>query len=436
MPSKLFRPVMAAALAGLLAPVAASHAAPRHEAPPAQPRSLAAPNLHLKGGLWFDGATFRPMQWYAVDGKLTARRPDRIDAIVDLSGRHVIPPLAEAHNHDLQNAFLAPRSAPRYLASGIFYSGQMGANPADIRPFRGFLGTPGTVDVAYAEALISASDGHPLRMALDSFKSAGMEAKPEEIRDRAYWAVDTLADLDARWDRIAAAKPALVKVILIDSANHAANRNNPALFGKNGLDPALVPEIARRTHAIGARLIAHAETADDFARAVAGGADIIAHLPGYQIGKGKTAGDYRLSDASIAEAAKRKVAVITTTAISRFAIEKAPELASVLHGNYADNISRLRAAGVKIAFGSDDVGGSVVGEIQAIDRLNVFPRPELLRIATSDSALFLFPNRRIGAFVEGAEASLVAVEGNPLKDLNALLRPRLAIKQGELISKR
>lgn len=429
--------VIAAALAGLLLPISAVHGAPGHgHNATSAPSSLPAPNLHLKRGLWFNGSSFRPMEWYAVGGKLTSRRPARVDAVVDLRGRHVIPPLTEAHNHDLQNSFMAGRMAPGYLASGIFYSGQMGANPDDIRPFRSFLGTPGSVDVMYVEALISASDGHPLGMALDSYKASGMEAKPEDIRDRAYWAVDSLADLEARWDRIAKAKPALVKVMLIDSANYAANHGSPALFGKNGIDPALVPEIARRTHAIGARLVAHAETADDFAKAVTGGADIIAHLPGYKIGKGKSAADYRLSEESIAEAAKRGVTVITTTAISRFALEKPPELASVIRGNYVDNIRRLRAAGVRLAIGSDDVGGSVLSEIESVDRLNVVSRADLLRIATKDSALLLFPNRRIGAFVEGAEASLVALEGNPLKDLGALRRPKLAIKQGEILSSR
>jgi hypothetical protein len=405
-------------------------------APAAAASELPAPNLHLKGGLWFDGAKFRRMEWYSVGGKLTARRPARVDATVDLSGRHVIPPLAEAHNHDLQSAWAAPRSNRAYLSRGIFYSGQMGASPDDIRPFRGLLGTPGSVDAAFAEALISASDGHPLGMALDSYKAAGMEKKPEEIRDRAYWAVDSVADLEARWERIAAAKPKLIKIMLIDSANYEANRKNSALFGKNGLDPALVPEIVRRARGIGARVIAHAETADDFTRAVAGGADIIAHLPGYKIGKGKSPADYRLADAAIAEAARRGVTVITTTAVSRFAIKQSPDLAAPINGNYADNIGRLRAAGVPIAFGSDDFEGSVLDEIETVDRLKVIPRADLLRIATQDTPRLLFPDRRIGAFAEGAEASLVALEGNPIEDISVLRRPRLAIKQGELLATR
>lgn len=437
--------LVAALLGGVACPVGAAEFDANH-APAAAPQPsaannkirpvLAAANLHLKGGLWFDGKAFRRMDWYAVDGRLTAARPDRVDATINLKGRYVTPPLAEAHNHDLQNAFFAAQSSRAYLARGIFYSGQMAAVPSDIRAFRGLLNTPGSVDAAFSEVLISSSDGHPLAMALESYKAAGMQKRPEDIRDHAYWSVDSVADLDARWRRIAAAKPSLIKIMLIDSANHAENKKNEALFGRNGLDPSLVPEIVRRAHGIAARVVAHAETSADFTAAVAGGADIIAHLPGYKIGKGKTAADYRLTDAAIAQAATRGVTVITTTSISRYAIAKAPQLAPAIMGNYADNIRRLRDAGVKIAFGSDDVEGSVIEELETVDRLQVMGRAELLRIVTDDTARLLFPNRAIGKFAEGAEASLLAYEENPLTDLHTLRSPQLAIKQGELLSAR
>ena len=43
----------------------------------------------------------------------------------------------------------------------------------------------------------------------------------------------------------------LIEVILIDSPNYAANRKNPSLFGFKGMDPALVPDVVLRAHAIG-----------------------------------------------------------------------------------------------------------------------------------------------------------------------------------------
>jgi len=420
--------------AALLSPPAI--AAGDHAAGPPQAPALPSPSLHIRGGLWFDGSGFRPMEWYAVGGKLTAARPARVDAVIDLAGRHVLPPLAEAHNHDMQNAFTARMMAGRYLARGIFYSAQMAAAAKDVAPFRGLLGGPGAVDAVFANAVISASDGHPLAMALESYEAEGMKASADDIRDNAFWSVDTPADLDARWERIAASRPSLIKVILIDGANYAANRRKPELFGRNGIDPALLPEIVRRGHGIGARIVVHVDTAEDFRIAVAAGADIIAHLPGYRIAAGKTAADYRIADAAIAEAARRGTAVVTTTAASRYAIERRPESAKPILETYADNIRRLRAAGVRLALGSDVFGGSVVDEIETVDRLGVIPRPELLRIATADTARLLFPERRIGAFEEGAEASLIAVDGDPARDLSALRRVMLAVKQGELLSGR
>lgn len=391
------------------------------------------PALHLHGGRWFDGVRFVPMDWYAVAGRLTRTRPARVDADVNLSGRWIIPPLAEAHNHDLQNAFFAARTAPSYIARGIFYSAQLCANPDDIRSFRGFFNSTTTPDVVYAEACISSSDGHPLGIALASSNAAGFPLKPQDVRDKGYWAVDSLDDLDTRWSAIAQAKPAIVKVILIDSPNYAANRKVHELFGFNGLDPALVPEIVRRAHAIGARVAAHVDTAGDFANAVAGGVDIVAHLPGYRIAAGKTAADYRIADAVIAQAARRRIAVITTTAASKYDIEQHPDHAKPIHRTYSDNIRRLHAAGVTLLIGSDAIDGSVLDEVDTLDSLKVLTRSELMQAATITTPRSLFPGRNIGQFVEGAEASLVALAADPLMDLTALRRPVLLIKQSTII---
>ncbi len=396
--------------------------------------SAPAPALHFKGGRWFDGVRFVAADWYAVDGRLTHKQPARVDATVNLADRWVMPPLAEAHNHDLQNAFFAARSAPSYISRGIFYSAQLCANPEDIRSFRGFLGGLATPDTIFAEACISSSDGHPLGIALASAKQAGYALRAEEVRDKGYWAVDSLADLDARWARIAAARPAIVKIILIDSANYAANRKLPELFGFNGLDPALVPEIVRRSHALHARVAAHVDTADDFAAAVSSGVDIIAHLPGYRIAKGKTGADYRITDAAIGDAAKRKTLIITTVAAAKYDIEAHRAHAGPITTDYIDNIRRLRSAGVNLLVGSDAIDGSVIEEIGAIDRLTVMSRSELLRIATMVTPRALFPTRDIGRFAEGAEASLVAFGSNPIADIAVLGRPQLLVKQGTILS--
>lgn len=393
------------------------------------------PVLELRGGRWFDGHGFKPANWFVVDGRFTATRPVRVDAVVDLGEKYVLPPLADAHNHNLQSAYTAAMFAPRLLKQGVFYSAQLGSNPAEIMPFAGLLSGPGAIDVLFADTLISASDGHPLRLALDGAKQAGMTMTPEDVRDKLYTSVDTLADLDAKWPAIAQGNPKLIKAVLIDSARYTERHGVAEHFGVNGLDPALLPEIVSRAHAAGARVAVHIDTAHDAAVAVASGADIVAHLPGYRFDPPLSPADYRLSDSTIAEAARRKITWITTIAAARYYLASHEDQRVALMANHADNLRRLRKAGVMVAIGSDVFDGTPLDEIAALDALGVIPRTDLIDIATRATPRAIFPDRAIGCLCEGAEASLIALEVNPLTDLNALGRIDLAIKQGELLAR-
>jgi len=400
----------------------------------AQTPSVRSPALALSGGLWFDGEGFARADWYAVDGRLTRTRPARIDATLDLSGRYVLPPLVEAHNHDLQNARFAAVSIGKNLRQGVFHSVQMCSRNRADGDFAALLNTPGTIDVIYADACISASDGHPLGMVLASAREAGMTETPESAR-RYYDPVDTLADLDRLWPEIAARRPTLIKIILVNSERQAANRADPATFGYRGLDPALVAPIVTRAHEAGIRVAAHVDSAADFATAVAAGVDIIAHLPGYRFATGLGAADYRIDEAPIAEAARRGTIVVTTTGVAQFWTRRAtPEVVAAVRATQIDNLRRLRAAGVMLAIGSDNVMGTVVDEILYLDALRIMPRAELLRRATIDTAEAMFPGREIGAFREGGEASLIAFDVNPLEFPEALRTPVLRVRRGSLLS--
>ncbi|HEX2089747.1 MAG TPA: amidohydrolase family protein [Actinomycetota bacterium] len=59
------------------------------------------------------------------------------------------------------------------------------------------------------------------------------------------------------------------------------------------------------------------------------------------------------------------------------------------------------------------------------------PAPSALRAATSDAA-HLLRLRRVGVIEEGMVADLVLWEGNPLDDIEAVRKPRLVMKSGEL----
>jgi len=398
--------------------------------------TLVSPTLHFTGGQWFDGRQFKKAEWYSVGGRLTARRPKRVDVTFNLSGSYVLLPFAEAHNHDIQNAYFGAIAPPRYLRQGIFYSAQLCADTKRTKDFSGQFNRPNSLDVVWATACVTASDGHPLGLMIHDAKQLGMDASVDELRSLSgAFYVDSLADLDREWERIAATKTPLVKLILVNSEDYAANRAKRDLFGKNGLDPALAPEIVRRAHAAGMRAVAHVDTAADFATAIRAGTDIIAHLPGYRFTPDKQASDYRISDDAIREAARRKTVVIATAVASRHHVKRRPEVAEALRQTQVDNLRRLIAAGVPIATGSDLVGdGSVIDELEFLDRLAVMPRAALLRSATMQTPRLLFPERRIGEFSEGAEASFITLDANPLRDFAAIRRVRIRVKQGNLLA--
>jgi dihydroorotase-like cyclic amidohydrolase len=74
-------------------------------------------------GWWFDGQKFRNKNFYSVGGVLTAKKPGKIDSIIDLGGRYVIPPFGEAHNHNVEwnGEETFARIKRMYLEGGIFY---------------------------------------------------------------------------------------------------------------------------------------------------------------------------------------------------------------------------------------------------------------------------------------------------------------------------
>lgn len=396
--------------------------------------ALPKPVLAFEGGKWFDGHRFVEDTWYSIDGRLTRKRPARIDARIDLRRRYVLPPLADAHNHNLQNAWSAATFADDYLRRGIFYSAQLAANTDEIAGYRSLLGGAGRVDVLWAEATLSSSDGHPLGLALAGAKQAGMPAVPEDYIDKAFWAIDTRADLDKKWSKIAASQPKLIKVIVVDDAHAAAQRKDPSSYGQRGLSAALLPEIVARAHAIGARVAAHVDSAEDIHRVVTAGVDIVAHL-NTRIPAGLSAADLRLSDRTIAEMKRRGTVIIPTVAVTRYYLKAHPGDRATLMGVIVDNLARLKAAGVTMATGSDLFDGSVIDEIEAMGATRVFAPTELLRIATSVTPQVMFPDRRVGVFSEGAEASIVTYDADPARDLTVLRAPRLAIKQGEVLAR-
>jgi len=321
-----------------------------------------------------------------------------------------------------------------YLVAGVFYvkiPGNPGDNAALLR--REFVNRPDSVDVTFANGVLTSKDGHPIGMTLDSFKQAGA-AVPSvaELEGKVFFIIENEADLLAKWEQIMAGKPDFIKTILRHSENFARRRETPNLFGYNGLDPQLLPRIVQQAHATGLRVSTHIDSAADFAAAVRAGVDEINHLPGAIFEQGTTEADYLITPEVAKRAAKQGIIVVTTTNIAPlFARDEA--LAKV-RSVQRKNLQLLKQNGVRIAVGSDNYMDTSVDEAVYLKSLNVFDNAELLKMWSVTSAETIFPRRKIGYLREGYEASFIVLRGNPLESFERVRDIRLRFKQGLLIN--
>jgi hypothetical protein len=397
--------------------------------------SLLGATFEIKGAYWFNGTGFDKAHWYVnTQGQLSEQPPQQIDYVIEAEGKYVVPPFADAHNHNLQNLWGVQNFAPAQARAGVYYLAQLCDFGKDLREL--FHG-PDTLDVLYASDCISASDGHPLGYFLTDYQDK--REVPEEVLTKAraeYLAVDNLKQLDDVWQKVLLNKPNFIKVILVASEKYQARHGQLDYLGINGIDPELVPAIVERAHGAGLPVLAHVDTAHDVRVAVAAGVDVLAHLPGYRIARneGFKKEDYIIDDQVISQAARAGVKLIATASVAdRNGKLPAAELAEIQEIQKL-NLSRMQAAGIPLLMGSDHVFGTVLSEIQYLDALGISSRSALLKSLSMDTPQWLFPDRRLGRFGEGAEASFLILDGDPLENLQALETISLGVKQGNLMS--
>jgi imidazolonepropionase-like amidohydrolase len=390
-------------------------------------QSIPAPPTHFINGLWFNGSSFAKNDWYAVQGILT-HRPVKDAVTVDLHGSYVVPPYGDAHEHMFDGTRGLKELTETYLRDGIFYAQGMtdttDGTAAIVKS--GLVNTPSTVDVTYAHGALTAPNGHPKEIYESMLNGFYYPVTPEQkavvIRGQqgeghSYWQIGTLADLEAKWPKILAAKPQLIKIILTDSEEYKRSTAEDPQLAK-GLDPALVAPIVERAHAAGLKVAVHVDTRTDVHNAIAGGVDELGHMPGYAISASDDVSQYRIADADIAVMAKRGVRVQATAGIVT-GDETPTADKKVRHDSQVDNLKRLKAAGVIVLVGSDRYGSDSLHEADYLQSLGVYSNLEMLRMWSVDTPRDIFPKREIGELDGGFEASFLVLAADPLQDWTA-----------------
>ncbi|HEX8062706.1 MAG TPA: amidohydrolase family protein [Allosphingosinicella sp.] len=179
-------------------------------------------------------------------------------------------------------------------------------------------------------------------------------------------------------------------------------------------------------HSAGRKVAVHAGTVDGMRRAALAGADTIEH------GDAGTPEIFRLM--------KEKAVALCPTLAATDAISRyrgwdgaAPEPEAVA-GKRASFAAAL-AAGVPICMGGD-VGVYAHGDNAREMALMVaygMRAADVLIAATSANARYFGVEDRIGAVKRGLLADLVAVEGDPTRDIAAIRRVRLVMKGGRIV---
>jgi imidazolonepropionase-like amidohydrolase len=179
-------------------------------------------------------------------------------------------------------------------------------------------------------------------------------------------------------------------------------------------------------HDAGRPVAVHASTAEGMRRAIAAGADTIEH------GYGGTAEIFR--------SMKEKGVVLCPTLAATDATSRYrgwngqdPAPAAVTQGLKA--FALARAAGVAICMGGD-VGvyphGTNAIEMELMAKAGM-PAADVLISATSLNAKMLRMDDKVGAVKPGLLADLVAVPGDPTRDLSVIRKVQLVIKGGEIV---
>lgn len=385
--------------------------------------------IQLINGNWFNGNAFEERTVWVKNGVLSFTEENaQSDTIIDLSGKYVIPPFAEAHNHNLESDYELEERIAAYLDNGVFYVKHLSSIKKRMDSLMHHYNKPTGIDVSLAHAPLTASGGHPVALRkrfLEYGYFDGLFNSLEEIESHGFFIIDNEADLQSKWEQVLSFQPDFIKINLLFSEEYQERKKDTAYFGKKGLDPNLVSAIVAKAHKNKLRVSAHVATAHDFHVAVNSGVDEIAHLP--EIHNGQS---IDLEDAELA--AKKGIVIVTTASL--VTKNKKKSNYDQLLNNVSSNLKILKDAGVTIAIGSDMYNDNSVGEFQLLHSLNVFSNLDLLKMWCENSAITTFPKRKVAYLEEGYEASFLVLDVNPLEDITNINKSiMLRVKQGIIL---
>jgi len=351
--------------------------------------------------------------------------------VIDLSKATVLPGFVDAHTHVLlQGDITADDYDKQLLKQSIPYRAILGARNAQIALSHGFtvlrdLETEGAMyaDVDVKKAIADGEiPGPHMQVATRSMAPTGMYGPlgySWEIRiPQGVQYVDGVDEI----------RKAVREQIMYGADWIKYYSDHGYFYGPDGVLHSHVnftdeeaKAIVEETHRIGKKVAAHAIGSDGISAALRAGVDSIEH------GDGMTA-------PQMEEMARRGIYWVPTISVGAY-------VASGRAGNWPKMVATEKTAfqlglkkGVKIVFGTD-AGGFDWRDLNEAKEFEYYvdygmTPIEAIRTATTAAAELLGWSDKMGTIEAGKWADMVAVSGDPLKDITELQRVKFVMKSG------
>ena len=355
------------------------------------------------------------------------------DAVrIELPNATVLPGLIDAHTH----LTFDPKFGYERLAISVPRETLIGAKNARLTLMAGFttvrnVGADGYSDVALRDA-INAGDVPGPRM-LVSGPPLGITGGhcdnnmlPSEYHAVGDGVADGIAEVQHKVRENIKYGADVIKVCATGGVLSLGDNPQASQYTLEEMKA-----IVADAHRLGRKVAAHAHGAEGIRWAAEAGVDSIEH------------GSY-IDDAAIAVMKEHGTYLVPTLYLGDWMIDNAglthlpPPLlakAQAVIPAARKNIAHAFASGVKVAFGTDAAvypHGLNAHEFAVMVRLGLTPL-QAIQASTVNAADLLGWSGKVGSLEPGAWADIVAVDGDPVKDVTTLEHVKFVMKGGEVV---